>query len=290
MMDPRTDLSVPVSVCHDVVSKMGFGVEAPSKSELAAWQDRREDFTSAHAPFCMPRVPGDAGTCRVNIAATDTEFRAESLAVIERYIRGTKALPHCRIVNMHAAPKVFRIPAQMRGAVGAYELLIEGLRRLADVAGSLGRVLVVENNRCYWDEIPPDDQESAPGPRVGKDYFGTTPEEWLAIGNDVAHDNFGLCLDTSHAATFVQTVYDRSEREKLLMAFLERPWAIRHVHWNGNYIEDFRGRDDQHLALGADSLPRDFHRAVKALPLRKLLEHDYGQRALDAEMEFIAGL
>ena len=46
----------------------------------------------------------------------------------------------------------------------------------------------------------------------------------------------------------------------------------------------------RHLALGRDTLPVSFHQAIKALPVRKLIEHDYGLDVLAEEMVFIAGL
>ena len=40
-----------------------------------------------------------------------------------------------------------------------------------------------------------------------------------------------------------------------MLAFLSRPDLIRHVHWNDNYLYDFRGRKDSHAALDHGTLP-----------------------------------
>ena len=77
--------------------------------------------------------------------------------------------------------------------------------------------------------------------------------------------NVFLCLDPSHACTYAHTFVEVEKRRERMMAFLNAGEALRHVHWNGNDLESVKGRRDMHMCIGADTLPRAFHRAVKGL-------------------------
>mgnify|MGYP003770411819 FL=1 len=120
--------------------------------------------------------------------------------------------------------------------------------------------------------------------------FGASPEEWVGICVDIDRPNVGLCLDSSHLATYSHTVADDEQRKKTAMSFFDKPELIRHVHWNDNFLYDARGRIDQHAILGKGTLPVSIHRSIKNLDATLHLEHFYTIEDLEEELDYIWAL
>ena len=254
-------------------------------------EDLKTLFRTAHAPFGFPKGFGFKG--RLNIAAFDKELRAASLACLEEYLASSAQVPGIRLVNMHAAPRLWtdRHQDEDPEPAGEYAILIESLRQIADQATQSNLTITVENNRAYWDRVPDEVKFSEVDRRVVREYFGTTAGEWIQIWRDVARDNVGLCLDTSHATTAVHRFEDLEERKQALYAYLAEPRALKHIHWNDNDPWNVAGRNDRHLAVGTSGLGDEFNRAIRALKgVSFLLEHFHGWEVLDGEREYIAKL
>ena len=75
-----------------------------------------------------------------------------------------------------------------------------------------------------------------------------------------------------------------------MLAFLNRPELIRHVHWNDNYLYDDRGQNDSHAGLNRGTLPTEMHRKIKYLDATLLMEHFHGVDVLREELAFIDNL
>lgn len=286
-------MGCPVQVPpHEVIAR-GLFVEGSHSlniekipPELAA------RMRTAHAPFGFDeKAPPRAG--RMNIAALDPVWRRESLLKYEEYLASAARFPAVKLIVMHPAPRLWR-----EGGTGAaptpageYSLLIEGLRKLAGIAAKLNMTIAVENNRAYWDAVP-DAQRFVEADRTQvREYFGTSPWDWLQIWRDVARDNVGLCLDTSHATTYSHRFDDLDERRKVLWTYLSEPRALRHIHWNDNDPWQVAGRDDRHLAVGSSGLGDEFNRAIRGLKgVTHLLEHFEDLKTLDRELAYIGAL
>jgi sugar phosphate isomerase/epimerase len=199
-------------------------------------------------------------------------------------------MPKLRQVNLHFPAKRWRDEAQPDGHYGAYDRMIEAFRQIADAAVSHGIEIVLENGNAHWTGISDD---------VGADRvdwsernwsFGASPEEWMAICVDIDRANVGLCLDSSHLATYSHTIADEGLRTRAALSFLDKPELIRHVHWNDNFLYDTRGRTDQHALLGKGTLPVEIHRGIKELDATLHIEHFYTIDELEEELEYIDGL
>lgn len=246
---------------------------------------------TAHAPFGFSA--GWARSGRLNIAATDGAWRKESMLCLEHYLASAAKVPAIKLVNMHAAPRLWREQDDKSAPrpVGEYSILIESLRSLAAFAKNLGLTITVENNRAYWDAVP-QDQRFLDVPRSAvREYFGTTSSEWIQIWRDVDRDNLFLCLDTSHATTAVHRYEDKDERRAALNAYISEPRALKHIHWNDNDPWDVAGREDRHLDVGTSGLGDEFNDAIRRLEgVTHLLEHFHSLPALDGELRYIADL
>lgn len=260
------------------------GVDLPAQGIAPVCAPR---VRSAHAPFMLDFA---GRRTRVNIAALDRAWRDASMRAVEEYFAAAARYDSIRLVVMHTAPRVWCDDGDGSAPriVSDYALLVESLRRLADIARCFSLSLAVENNRAYWDG------DVARFPRGadphGREYFGTSPEEWLAIRRDVARDNLHLCLDTSHATTYAQC-FEPAERQRVMRLFLAEPPAICHIHWNDNDLLHPSGRQDLHLPLGRGTIGDDLHSAISALPgVTRLLEHFYGMETLDDELAYISRL
>ena len=280
-MHTRYPLAIRPTAPPEIIERYDLFVEASPKLPAETPPGMAERVRSAHAPYSHERV-------RLNIASTDEAFRQHSLAILAGYIDACRRFPRLDTINLHAAPKRWYGKDGELAQEGRWELLIEGLRRLADLAGELGFRLVVENTRQYWHH----EFLRAPGTPEGisdNEYFGTEPEEWLRIVREVDRPNVRNCLDTSHACTYLLR-YPVEERLQRLDAFVAEPAAIGHVHWNDNYLFDPRGRRDQHRPVGDGTLPLDLHRRIAALEATLVLEHYYSEDELRRELDFIRSL
>ncbi|MEW6356314.1 MAG: sugar phosphate isomerase/epimerase family protein [Planctomycetota bacterium] len=275
-------LAAPYKAGAEALARLGLKTEVPTAPDIAGLQEIAPLAVTAHAPFSHEGV-------RLNIASPQEERRQRSREAIKAYMAQIAAFPNVKTIVCHAAPKIWynKDDGQLQ-QTGDYILLVEGLRELAETASRHGFALAMENNRAYYhDEFP-----NCPGAAGGASdnfYLGTAPEEWRIIARDVDRDNFGLCLDTSHACTFAH-LFPEKIRLDVLMRYIEEPDLIRHVHWSDNLLYDDAGRKDAHLCVGEGSIPLTFHRAVKELNATVLLEHYYDVQRLERELDFIARL
>ena len=209
-----------------------------------------------------------------------------SIDRILAFVDTARRYPNVRQVNIHFAPKKWVDDAQSAGQEGDYDLLIDAAREIAAFSAKHGIEIVMENNNAYWsgiaDDVPAEDVDWADRNR----YFGMAPEEWRQVCLDVDRPNLGLCLDSSHTCTYAST-FPEERREERVLAFLDRPELIRHVHWNDNYLYDARGRTDSHALVGKGTLPIEMHRRIKHLDATLLLEHFYSTEELEEELVVI---
>jgi len=276
-------LSAPPDTGIENLERLGMFTEigmVASADEASALTDVA---ISSHAPLYR-------GPERLNIAATDAEFRQMSLDSILAYVDMVRDLPHMKKINMHPSPKQWLYEDQTGGRQGDYGLMIEAIRQVADYCARSGLELVLENNSTRWYGVPDDlsaDQVDWPNMTLA---YGSSPEEWIQICEEVDRANVFLCLDSSHSATYAHTFTDPERRADVSMAYLARPDLIRHVHWNDNYLYDMRGRNDSHALLGKGSLPIEMHRAIKGLDATLNIEHFYSIEELEEELEYIRAL
>ena len=279
----KYQLGVTSSAGLDTLRRFGLNTEASMADDIDEMGDFADVMVSAHAPS----VIGE--DVRLNIAATDSDFRQTSIRVIVDYVERAARYPNVRKINMHFAPKRWNDDAQTTGREGDYELMIDGIREVAAFCERHDLELVLENLNSYWS----DDIKETPREQVDwshrNQYFGMPPEEWQQIVLDVDRANVGLSLDSSHVVTYAHR-FPEEQREERVLAFLSRPELIRHVHWNDNYLYDARGRTDSHAPLDKGTLPTEMHRRIKYLDATLLLEHFYDVEVLEEELEFIDGL
>ncbi len=278
----KHQLGVTSSAGIETLRRFGLNTEASMADDIDDMDDLAEALVSAHAPAVVDDV-------RLNIAATDANFRKISIQVIVDYIEKAARYPNVSQINMHFAPKRWNDATQTAGREGTYDLMIDGMRQVAAFCEGHDLELVLENQNSYWS----DDIKDMPYDEVDwsrrNEYFGMAPEEWQQIAIDVDRGNVGLCLDSSHVVTYSHR-FPEDRREERVLAFLSRPELIRHVHWNDNYLYDARGRDDSHAPLDKGTLPTEMHRRIKYLDATLLLEHFYDVEVLEEELAFIDGL
>ena len=266
----------------ETLERFGLNAEASLSDDIESAGPSSDFLTSAHAPTKV-------GEARLNYAATDDDFREMSIKQITDYIDRAARYPRVKKINMHFSPKRWHDEDQTGGREGDYDRLIDGIRRIAGFAAGRELEVVLENGNAYWADIP----DEVPWDQVDwserNGYFGSSPEEWARVCEDVARANVGLCLDSSHVCTYAH-MFPPEQREERVMAFVARPDLIRHVHWSDNYLYDARGRTDSHALLGKGSLPIGLHRAIKGLGATHLVEHFYGVEELEEELEFIEAL
>ena len=248
--------------------------------------NRMGDFSdilvSAHAPATV-------GDSRLNIATPDADFRARSVQTVVDYIRQAARYPNVRQINLHFAPKRWHDEAQTAGREGKYDLFIHSVREIAEFCERFDLEIVLENNNSYWSEDIMDTPYEEVDWSQRNEYFGMAPEDWHQAAIDIDRHNVGLCLDSSHVVTYAHR-FPEEQREERVLAFLERPDLIRHVHWNDNYLYDYRGRLDSHAALDQGTLPTEMHRRIKYLDATLLMEHFHGVDVLEEELAFIDSL
>jgi sugar phosphate isomerase/epimerase len=278
---------------HELYVEVGTNLADPLNHAVA---DR---VVSAHAPIGLPGSNG----WRVHVASTKADLRQASLRAVCEYVEEVHRLfPRLRHVNMHAAPKQFPDPPirpgrnpvpPLRPDLSRWELLVDGVRTVARLCGSLGLTLSVENNWAYWDGVAPDVPLETLDPARFVEYYCTSPEEWLRLAADVNEPNFGMCLDPSHATPYCHR-WPEAQRREVLDRYLSDMSRLGHVHWNDSDLVDVRGRDDLHLPLDAGNLGGDFHRAIKQWAAAEdhiaLLEHWVDLATLERELAYIAAL
>ena len=279
----KYQLGVTSGAGVDTLRRLGLNTEASMADDIDHMDDFADVLVSAHAPAVIDE------DVRLNIAATDADFRQASIRVIVDYIERAARYPNVRQINMHFAPKRWKDPEQVTGQEGDYELMIDGIREVAAFCEGHDLELVLENLNSYWS----DDIKETPREQVDwsnrNQYYGMTPEEWQQIVLDVDRENVALCLDSSHVVTYAHR-FPEEQREERVLAFLSRPELIRHVHWNDNYLYDARGRTDSHAPLDKGTLPTEMHRRIKYLDATLLMEHFYGVDVLEEELAFIDSL
>ena len=279
----KHQLGVTSSAGLETLRRLDLNTEASMADDIDDMADFADVLVSAHAPA----VIGEE--VRLNIAATDADFRKASIQVIIDYIEKAARYPNVRQINLHFAPKRWNDPAQTVGREGKYDLMIDGIRQVAASSERHELEVVLENLNSYWS----DDIKEVPREQVDwshrNQYFGMAPEEWQQIVLDVDRANVGLCLDSSHVVTYAHR-FPEEQREERVLAFLSRPELIRHVHWNDNYLYDDRGRTDSHAPLDKGTLPTEMHRRIKYLDATLLMEHFYDVDILEEELKFIDSL
>ncbi len=277
--------------------------QSPGGPHFNNIKDFYEIMTSGHAPMgkSTGSVKGwrvenkyvcddQALRLRLNIAATEMDFRQVCIDRYIKYVDQASRLPHLKKVNMHGAPKRWVTETQIYGQEGDYELQIEAIKQIANFAGDHAIEITLENTNLNWDGIPDDISGEAVNWSRRNRYFGESPEEWIQMSEEVNMPNVSLCLDSAHAATYAQMFSDHDKRTATMMTFLSRPDLIGHVHWNDQFLYDLRGRPDYHGLIGTASLPIEFHRKIKSLDATLLLEHFYSIEELEEELTFIENL
>ena len=277
-------LSIPVKAGLETIQEFGLRAET-------SLRDNVDDFTEYFPVLFSAHAPTTIGEERLNIAATDDEFRELSILVFKDYLDRCSNFPNIRQLNMHFALKYWVSDTQLRGQIGDYERHIEAISAIAEYAARYGIEIVLENLNSYWtlngisDETQPDQVDWN-----GKnEAFGMHPEEWIQMCLDVNRENVRLCLDSSHVCTYAHR-FPEDERLERIAVFLSQPDLISHVHWSDNYLYDTRGREDSHLSVGRGTLPIQFHQTIKGLDATILLEHFYTVKELEEELEFINNL
>ena len=278
----RPPLSAMMHHPVDEIRRLGLTVEASHTAWLEQMQPYTEVFASAHGPYMK-------GQMRLNPASTDECFREESVKIIEDFIDMTTAFDKIRQVNLHFGCMRRADQKQATGQYGEYDIQVESFQRIADFADERDKEIVLENSRTYWEGVSDDTSYDTVDWSKQRVNFGTDPEEWIRMCEDVDKANVGLCLDTSHACTYSHK-FPEDERRDVLFGFLQRPELIRHVHWSDNYPYDARGRTDSHEILGRGTEPVEFHRKVKELDALILLETACTVQELEEQLEFIEEL
>ena len=318
MADEKTKIKYPLACTMEAgvenLKRLSLNTEGGLQMDLETGQspggpnynnikEFHEIMTSGHAPMgkSSGTVKGwsieniyacddQALRLRLNIAATEKDFRQDCIDRYIKYVDQASRLPHLKKVNMHGAPKRWVTETQIYGQEGDYELQIEAIKQIASFAGEREIEITLENTNLNWDGIPDDIPGEAVNWNRRNRYFGESPEEWIKMGEDVNMPNLSLCLDSGHAATYAQIFSDHDKRTETMMTFLSRPDLIGHVHWNDQLLYDLRGRPDYHGLIGTASLPNEFHQKIKSLDATLLLEHFYSIEELEEELTFIDNL
>ena len=278
-------LSAPVSIGEEHLRRLGLTTEVGTDLKDEKLKTIADLVISAHAPWHL--VPGKV---RSNIAATDDEHRRASIEQVAQYIRELHKFPRVKKVVMHPGAKQIFRPEQEVGQWGTYERLIEAIQELGDVASACGLKLVMENNLAFWETVPEETPPEEADRSQENDFFGTTPEEWFRICEDVGRPSVLLCLDSSHSSAYGHLFSDYGKRLDIMMAYMAKPEYIDHVHWSDGYLYDVRGRKDCHLSVGKGTIPKAFHQEVKRLKATLLLEHFHSIAELEEELAFVAAL
>ena len=204
----------------------------------------------------------------MNLAGDNEELRRSSIEAIKKGIDFGSRYPVDRMV-MHTVG----IETDSSGKkVGKYENLIVSLYELCDYAKKKGIILCFENALAV------------------SGLMGASAESWINILKDVNHPEAKLTFDSSHAVVAAHRYSEPAKRLKELYAFLDEPELIGRVHWSDSYLYSDRGKSDMHLIPGAGDIPREFHQAINALQVPKLLEQNCSEDEVLRALEFISAL
>lgn len=276
------DLSIVWKAGREVMDRFGLMAEAPTELKPTVVDPIADVVLTAHAPY-------SDSLGRFSIGDVNDAVRNDAIGKITDYIEeAVRRFPKLQKVNMHCSPK--RWASETRPLEGDYERLIDAVRQLSKVAAKHGLLLMLENNRAYWEDVPDDLSPDKVDRTEQNDYFGTAPEEWRQIQQDVDRSNVFLCLDPSHACTYAHIFVENEKREAVMMAYLDAGDALQHVHWNGNDLISPVGRQDSHMCIGTDTLPLAFHQRIKGWRATLLLEHFYSPEELETELAYIQKL
>jgi len=264
------------------IKRLELTVEGSHTAGLEEMRPYADLLATAHGPF----KDGKDGEIRLNSAATDGDFREESIKIIENFIDMTEAFPQLTQINLHFGGVRRFEPEQTHGREGEYNLQVEAFQRIADFAAKRDKEIVLENSVAAWGGVSNDTPYDQVDWSEQNLNFGTDPEEWIRICEEVDRPNVGLCLDTSHACTYSHR-FPEGQRPDILFSFLQRPEMVRHVHWSDNYLYDVRGRFDSHEILGRGTEPVEFHREIKGLDAIILLETACTVEELQEQLGFI---
>jgi sugar phosphate isomerase/epimerase len=260
-----------------------FGLNTEVLGDFDKSDPRLENAVTAHAPWCIWK------TGFYNIGDRDDAWRTESIQAIEQSIRHAAQHKNIRKVVMHPGPRKWYQWEQK--SEGDYDRMISAIRRLADIAAGSNLELCLENTSTVWkgipDETPVDKADRSIIKRIN---YGSSPEEWRQIALDSDRLNISLCLDPSHAATFIQLEPDPLKRMDVAEKYLAHPELISHVHWNDSDIQDNAGREDMHLPIGEGTFPAAFHKWIKELEATIILEHFTSAENLEKELRYIESL
>ncbi len=248
--------SIPFLVEHDL------GVEAHigRYEGMDTWSSYAPHVRAVHLPY---------RSC--NLAALDDVLRERSLLMIKEAMDEALQYDVDRLV-MH----ICGLESKDGSRVGSYDRLIGALQELAGHAARQRRTLCLENAMLQW------------GGAVK--HWGDSRADWHRIYRDAGRENIRLTLDTSHAVTEVHVLLDPAERVAALWEFLADKEAIWRVHWSDSMVYTDAGKKDMHLVPGKGDLPREFHKAIKALPVPKLLEQKCTEAEVCEGLAFIAAL
>lgn len=208
----------------------------------------------------------------LNLAALDPEERANSIKAVQAAIENACQYPVDRMV-IHS----IGLESIESKLVGAYDLLIESFKTLADFAAEKEIILCLEN-------------QVFTNPKSRRIY-GAYAAEWRQILYDVDKANLMLTLDTSHAATSAAIYQTQEKRLEALWDFLAVPELIGRVHWTDARINNQEAKfHDMHLVNGTGDLPREFHKKIKELPVIKLIELNCSEEEMAQAMKFVHSL
>ena len=165
-------LAVPVKAGLKTINLFELRAETSLRDNVNDFREYADVLYSAHAPTTI-------GEERLNIAATDREFRNECISVFKDYIDRCAMFPNIGQINMHFGLKNWVSETQPRGQKGDYETHIESIRALSDYARTSGIEIVLENLICYWalNNISDDTDFAQVNWDNSNEAFGMNPEE-----------------------------------------------------------------------------------------------------------------
>jgi sugar phosphate isomerase/epimerase len=244
---------------------------------------RLKKAVTLHAPWCIWK------TGFYNIGDLDDAWRDLSIRAIEQSIRQAAEYKDIKKIIMHPGFKQWCQWEQE--SEGDYDRMVSAIRYLADSAADNGLELCLENTSTIWEGVPPvTPAERADRSLVKRINYGSSPEEWRQIALDSDRSNISLCLDPSHAATYIQLEPDPLKRMDIAAKYLAPAELISHVHWSDSDIQQNAGREDMHLPVGKGTFPDAYHKQIKYLDATIILEHFTNAGDLQKELQYIGSL